>query len=205
MKLVIATRNPGKAREIKAILSDADLTVLTLDDFPGLELPPEDGATFEENALIKARHVAERTGLAALADDSGIEVDALGGRPGVYSARYAGPGATDEENNRKLVEELRGVDEARRTARYRCVVALVTPEGLEKTFSGAFEGRIVLEPRGSGGFGYDPYFFVPSRRMTAAQLPPDEKNRLSHRAEALRKLKAWLGHGAAGLEKKSPP
>ncbi|MDP2690315.1 MAG: RdgB/HAM1 family non-canonical purine NTP pyrophosphatase, partial [Deltaproteobacteria bacterium] len=170
----------------------AGVVVLSLDDIPPLEFPPEQGATFEENALAKARFVSMRSNLPALADDSGLEVDCLGGRPGVYSARYAGAGATDEENYLKLLKELEGVPEGKRGARFRSVVAFVSPGGAEATFDGVFEGVIAKAPRGSGGFGYDPVFFVPEAEKTAAEMSEEEKNAISHRGKALKKLKNWL-------------
>lgn len=196
MKIVLATRNRGKIKEIKEILSGTE--VLTLDDFPNLTMPPETGQTFRENALSKALFVAEKTNLPALADDSGLEVDALGGRPGVFSARYAGKDATDEENYLKLLGEMKGVAMEKRKARFRCVMALAFPdgEGTAFTFDGVFEGYIASEPRGKDGFGYDPVFFVPERNKTAAELTLEEKNAISHRARALRKLKEFLKSGA---------
>lgn len=191
-KLVLATRNPGKVREIRKLLEGTGIAVLTLDDVPPMEMPPEEGDTFEENAVAKARFVAARTGLAALADDSGLEVDFLNGGPGVRSARYAGPEATDRENYEKLLKELEGVESGKRSARFRSVVALVTPDGAEACFEGAFEGVIAFTPGGRGGFGYDPVFYVPERGKTAAELTEDEKNSISHRGKALKKLKDWL-------------
>ncbi len=192
MKLVLATRNPGKIREIKALLKGLPVEILTLEDLPGLSLPPEDGKTFRENALKKARAVARATGLWALSDDSGLEVDHLRGRPGIYSARYAGEGSTDEENNRKLLEELEGVPWDERKARYRCVIALVDPKGRSFTFEGECEGVIAESPKGRGGFGYDPLFFLPEKGKTMAELEPEEKNRISHRGKALRQFVLWL-------------
>ncbi len=155
---------------------------------PAAELR-EDGLTFEDNALAKARQAAAATGLPALADDSGLEVDALGGAPGVHSARYAGLGASDAANNAKLLEALRDVAPARRSARYRCVAAFVDPaRGLEVTRAGACEGRLLDAPRGTAGFGYDPLFVLPDRGLTMAEISLDEKNRLSHRAAAFRAL-----------------
>lgn len=195
-RLVVASNNPGKLRELAELLAPLNIELVPQAAL-GIAAAEETGDRFEANALIKARHAAALSGLPALADDSGIEVDALGGAPGVYSARYAGPGAGDEDNNRKLLEALRGVPEARRTARYRCVLALVRsaddPEPL--LCHGVWEGRILQEPRGSGGFGYDPLFFLPERGCSAAELPPEEKNRLSHRGQALRALLDALGRG----------
>lgn len=191
MKLVLATANPGKLRELRALLAPRGIEVLAQSDF-GLSSAEETGTTFVENALLKARHVAGVTGLAAIADDSGIEVDALNGRPGVYSARYAGPGASDEQNNRKLLEALAGVPPERRTARYRCVLAMVLSASDPDPVicEGTWEGRIGLAPKGEGGFGYDPLFVLDDTGRTAAELGPEVKNRLSHRGQALRRLLA---------------
>lgn len=191
-RILLATANKGKIAEIKHILEGLGLEILTLDDYPELELPPEEGSTFSENALVKARYAAAKTGVTALADDSGLEVDFLGGGPGVYSARYAFDGAGDTENYRKLLAELEGVEEEKRSARFRCAVALVTRDGEAEVFEGSLEGVITDAPRGSGGFGYDPVFFVPEMKKTAAELTPDEKNRVSHRAKALEKFRKRL-------------
>ncbi|MBW7957621.1 MAG: XTP/dITP diphosphatase [Deltaproteobacteria bacterium] len=197
MKLVIATRNRGKAAEIAGLLEGTGVEVVTLNEYPSLVLPPETGDSFRENALIKARFVAEATGLPALSDDSGLEVDALSGAPGVFSARYAGEGATDADNYVKLLAALEGVPEGKRTARFRCAAAFVEPGKGEEVFEGEFEGEISTEPRGSGGFGYDPVFVVPGRGLTVAELPPGEKDRISHRAKALRAFRDFLAwkHG----------
>lgn len=203
MKIVLASGNPGKLRELAELLAPYGLAVLPQSAF-GIETPPETGATFCDNALLKARHAARLTGLAALADDSGIEVDALQGRPGVYSARYGGEGASDEVNLRKLLAELEGVPEGSRAARYQCVIVLVRrsddPDPLIAT--GTWEGRIALTPRGSGGFGYDPVFVPRGSTRTAAELDPTEKNAISHRGQALRTLAARAGEllGAAREE-----
>src|SRR4030065_1010565 len=157
-KLVIATTNPAKVREIRRLLAGTGIEVLTLDDIEPLRLPPEDKATFRENAEAKARFVAVRSGLAALADDSGLEVDFLGGAPGVYSARYAGDGATDKENYLKLLAEMEGVEPASRGARFRCVVALALPDGTAVDFDGSFEGVIAGGAAGGGGVGRAPAF-----------------------------------------------
>lgn len=192
LKIVLATKNRGKAKEIRRILEGLAVEVTTLSQLPPFEMPPEEGETFGENALIKARFVAEKTGCAVLADDSGLVVDYLGGRPGVYSSRYAGDGASDEDNWRKLLNELEGVGTEDRTARFVCVLAYVEPGGVEATFEGVLEGKIAAAPSGVGGFGYDPVFFLPDRGKTIAELIPDEKNRISHRARALGKFKRWL-------------
>lgn len=189
MKVVLASANPGKLRELSRILEPLSLE-LVLQSELGVESVEETGTTFEENALLKARHAAAHTGLAALADDSGIEIDALDGRPGVYSARYAGPDCDDEANNRLLLEELEEVEDASRTARYRCVLAFVRgPDDDAPILAhGSWEGRILRAPRGSNGFGYDPLFHVPTHGCTSAELEPEVKNDLSHRGIAVRAL-----------------
>lgn len=191
-ELVLATRNPGKVREMVTLLADLGVTVRSLSDVPGAPEVEEDGRTFAENAVKKAETIARFTGLPALADDSGLEVDALGGAPGVFSARYAGEGASDAANNAKLLAALAGVPPERRTARYRCVLALAVPGMPTVTVEGVCEGRIAEQPRGSGGFGYDPLFYLPHKGKTMAELAPEEKNAISHRGQALRRLKALL-------------
>lgn len=181
-EIVLATGNKGKIREFTGLLEGAFGKIVSLND---LESPPEvieDGKTFKENALKKARAIAVYSGIPALADDSGLEVEALGGRPGVYSARYAGEGATDRDNINKLLLEFRGVENSK--ARFVCVLALVTPEGKEIIAEGSCEGVILTEPRGKGGFGYDPVFYLPEFGKTMAEIPPTLKNRISHRARA---------------------
>jgi XTP/dITP diphosphohydrolase len=199
MKVVLATRNRNKVREIKEILSVADsgVKVYTLDDFPVIEDVEEDGATFEDNAIKKASHIAAATGMIAIADDSGLEVDALGGRPGVYSARYAGEDADDRRNNEKLLSELRDVPDEKRTARFVCCIAMGSKDDM-KTFTGSVEGRIGHEPRGEGGFGYDPLFYPLGSDRTFAEMDSSEKNAISHRAVALRKLREYLEGGKGG-------
>ena len=192
MKVVLATKNAGKAKEIGRILEGSGVEIISLEGFPGVELPPETGKTMDENALLKARAVSKATGLPALADDSGLEVDFLNGAPGVYSARYSGEKATDEENWKKLLRELEGVEVEKRTARFRCAIALVGFDAEEHLFEGVFEGLIAEAPRGTGGFGYDPVFIALDTGRTAAELAPEEKNRISHRANALEALKAFL-------------
>lgn len=191
MDLLLATRNRGKVREMSRILRMSDLRLLCLDDFPGAPEPQEAGASFEENALIKARTAAHHSGLPSLADDSGLVVDALGGRPGVFSARYAGPHAGDRDNIVKLLEELAGVPSEKRTARFVCLAALVL-QGRAYQAEGQLEGLVIAELRGAGGFGYDPVFLLPERNLTLAELDPEEKDRISHRARALMKLKPLL-------------
>jgi XTP/dITP diphosphohydrolase len=188
--LVMATRNPGKVRELQALLQDTGVNLLSLADFPHLPEIPEEGATFAENAAAKARAVARLTGYAALADDSGLAVDALSGAPGVFSARYAqdrtGPRPpTDADNWHKLLEEMRGVPWEARGARFVCAIALALPDGRLFRAQGECAGIIAEAPAGDQGFGYDPVFWVPEYAATMAQLGPAIKNRLSHRARAL--------------------
>jgi len=198
VKVVVATRNKGKLREIVPLLAGLELQLLTIDEVaPDAELR-EDGVTFVENALAKARQAAHATGLPAIADDSGLEVDALDGAPGVHSARYAGPGADDAKNNAKLLEALRGVPPARRSARFRCVAVFVDPaRGIEIVREGTSAGEILEAPRGEDGFGYDPLFLSRAVRRTMAELPLEEKNRISHRAAAFRALAAALAAAAS--------
>ena len=190
MRAVLASRNRHKAEQVALLLPDVE--IVALDDVaPDLVLE-EPFDTFEANALNKARVAARATGLSAIADDSGLEVDALGGEPGVYSARYAGDGATDADNNRKLVERLRDVPEQERTCRYRCVAALVMPDGREIVEEGMFEGRVVLEGRGNMGFGYDPHVVPEGETRTMGEIPVEEKLAFSHRGRAFRALAARL-------------
>ncbi len=190
MKAVLASRNRHKAEQVALLLPGVD--IVSLDDVaPDLVLE-EPFDTFEGNALNKARVAARATGLPAIADDSGLEVDALGGEPGVYSARYAGEGATDADNNRKLVERLRNVPEPQRICRYRCVAALVLPDGREIVEEGTFEGGVVLEGRGSMGFGYDPHVVPEGETRTMGEIPVEEKLAFSHRGRAFRALAARL-------------
>lgn len=192
MQIVVGTRNKGKLREIEAVFAElgTGAHILGLDAFPDLPEIPEPGRTFEENALYKARTVAWHTGVVCLADDSGLEVDALGGEPGVFSARYSGPDASDGENNDKLLARLEGTPFSRRTARFRCVLATCTPTGEYFLARGAWEGVIALEPRGEHGFGYDPLFYDPELELTAAEIPLEQKNERSHRGRALRDFAA---------------
>jgi XTP/dITP diphosphohydrolase len=193
VKVVVATRNRGKLREIVPLVAPLGFELHTIDDVAPDARLDEDGVTFEDNALAKARQASAATGLPAIADDSGLEVDALDGAPGVYSARYAGEPSDDGRNNGKLLEALRGVAPDARRARFRCVAAFVDPaRGVEITRAGACEGEILGAPRGDGGFGYDPLFLLPGLGRTMAELPLDEKNRLSHRAAAFRALAAAL-------------
>lgn len=197
-RVVLATGNPGKLRELRELLAGAGFEVQPQTDF-GIVPPVEDGATFVANALIKARHAARLAALPAIADDSGLEVDALGGRPGIHSARYAGPAASDEDNNARLLLELAGVPDAARTARYRCAVVYVrdAEDPSPVVCEAAWEGRIGIAGRGAGGFGYDPLFLVAGDTRTAAELPAGEKNRVSHRGQALARLVAALGNGVS--------
>jgi len=194
-KLVVATRNRGKIREIQALLDGLVETVLCAADFPELAETVEDGQTFRDNALKKAREAMLFTGLPALADDSGLVVDALDGRPGVYSARFAGEGAGDAANNLRLVKELADVAAEGRQAAFVCTLAFVTPDGCEEVFSGRVGGAILTAGRGEGGFGYDPLFLVDGYDLTMAELPLQEKNRISHRGQALKQFREFLGRG----------
>jgi len=192
MEIILATYNQGKAREIEAILDP--VKVKCLKDL-GVEIDfdaVEDGETYAENALRKVRAAAEKVDGIIAADDSGLEVAALDGRPGVHSARYGGPDVPDSKRYRKLLEEMNDVPEGGRSARFFCVVAVRWPEGTEKFFDGECRGEISREPRGGGGFGYDPVFLLPDRGMTMAEIPPEEKNRISHRYHAFRSLRAAL-------------
>ena len=188
-KLVLASSNPGKLRELSSLLEALDYQIYPQAHF-GVPEVPETGSTFVENAIIKARNAAQHTSLAALADDSGIEVDALDGAPGVYSARFSGTDATDDANNALLVEKLRFIPADRRTARYRAVIVYMRHAADPSPIicEGNWEGVIQLEPKGGGGFGYDPYFYLPDQGCTSAELSADEKNRISHRGQALRIL-----------------
>ena len=191
-EVVIATRNPGKLREIQAILSSFPLKFLSLEDFPDIPEVVEDGATFSENAGKKASIIARFTGRLAIADDSGLAVDALQGGPGVLSSRYAGENATDQERCQKLLVEMASIPEGKRQAKFVCAMAVALPGGKMQVVEGECRGWITFAPRGKGGFGYDPVFFLPELGKTMAELEPEEKNRLSHRARALEKLKAIL-------------
>jgi XTP/dITP diphosphohydrolase len=192
-EVVLATGNRDKAREISAILSGADVRVRTLAEFPGAPDVVEDGDTCRANAVKKAKEVARFTGLTAIADDTGLMVDALDGRPGVYAARYAGEGATYEDNWRKLLRELTGVPMAKRSARFVTVAVIADPSGNQvKIVEGILDGQIAMEPRGDRGFGYDPVFVVRELGKTLAELPAEEKNRLSHRARAFAKVREFL-------------
>ncbi len=188
-KVVIATKNKGKVKEIKDILSELPVEVVSMQE-EGIEIDiVEDGSSFEENALIKARTVKQYTSAIVIADDSGLEVDCLGGAPGIYSSRFAGEGATDEKNITKLLAMLEGVGEPERTARFVCAVAVVMTDNAHFIVRGECEGTIGFEPRGRHGFGYDPLFYIPEYGATMAQLGPEVKNTISHRVRALEKMK----------------
>jgi XTP/dITP diphosphohydrolase len=188
-RVVLASGNAGKVREFNQLLAGEHIEVLPQSSF-GVPEAEETGLTFVENAILKARNAARHTGLPALADDSGIEVDALNGAPGIYSARYAGTGASDEDNLRKLLDALEGVPEEERGARFQCVIVYLrhAEDPTPLICQGTWEGTILAAPRGANGFGYDPIFYVPDQDASSAELPPETKNRLSHRGQALRKL-----------------
>ena len=193
MKIVLATKNSGKAIEFRRILEEfgsRDIEVLTLDSFPEIGDVEETGSTFEENALLKARTISKQTGLPALADDSGICVDALDGAPGLYSARYSGFG--DAANNEKLLEALKDVDEENRGAYFICVAAYVRPDGFEKVAEGRFHGKILHAPVGDGGFGYDPLFQPEGLDRSSAELSAQEKDAISHRGKAMRAIAPYI-------------
>jgi len=203
VKILVATRNPGKRREYADLLADLDtggepVDWLMLEDV-GIDTEVEEtGETFEANAVLKATTYAVESGLLTLADDSGLAVDALGGAPGVYSARFAGPGASDRDRYQKLLRELEGIPPQDRSARFVCVVAIATPEGEVFSAEGDIKGQIEFEPKGSNGFGYDPVFHIPGLRMTMAQLDSATKNKISHRAVALGNIKPTLQQVIAG-------
>jgi XTP/dITP diphosphohydrolase len=188
MDIVIATLNQNKLKEFRALLKGFPVTILSLKDFPDIPAIVEDGESFYENALKKATTVARYTKKLTIADDSGIEVEALGGRPGVYSSRFAGEGATDEENNSKLLKELKGVSPDKRGACFKCVLVVAKSEGEKDFVEGECRGVIIDELRGGYGFGYDPLFLVPEYNKTFSEIEPEEKNKISHRARALKKL-----------------
>ena len=185
MQIVLATHNRGKMKEMSSILAHLPITLLTLDDFPQIGEIPETGETLKENAFIKAETVHQKTGLPALADDTGLEVDALDGAPGVHSSRYDGETATFEDNCRKMMQEMDGIPAEERTARFHTVIAFVSDSGNEWT-EGMVEGRILEKKRGDGGFGYDPLFYYPPLKKTFAELNSEQKNNISHRGKALR-------------------
>lgn len=190
--IVLATRNRHKVSELQALLAPLGITVQSAIDYPDMPDVIEDGHTFEENAIKKALEVSRFTGLHALADDSGLSVKALDGAPGVYSARFAGEQCDDRANNEKLLHMLMDIPDGERQAHFVSVLAYATPEGDIHTFHGTCDGIILREARGNNGFGYDPLFFLPQYGMTMAELEPEEKNRISHRAKAYQKFVGWL-------------
>lgn len=197
-RIVLATRNPGKVREISSIYAGLGARLSGLEGWPEIGELLEEAETYAENAASKALTVARATGLPAIADDSGVEIDALGGGPGVRSARLLGAAASDDTRNAYVLERLAGLPPERRTARYRAVIALATPDGRVETFEGVCEGAITDRPRGTGGFGYDPIFEVAGDGRTMAEVPPEVKNRISHRARALLAARAAVARVVAG-------
>jgi len=192
IEIVVATRNPGKLKEIKAILTVDSERFLSLKDFPGIPEIIEDGKTFAENSLKKAKTVARLTGRVSIADDSGLAVDALQGRPGIYSSRYAGENASDEERYRKLLKEMESIPEGKRGGAFGCAAAVASPGGSVDVVEARWRGTITFAPRGANGFGYDPIFYIPEMNQTIAELAPAVKNKISHRAQAFEKLKHIL-------------
>ncbi|GIN90249.1 non-canonical purine NTP pyrophosphatase [Siminovitchia terrae] len=190
--VIIATKNKGKAKEFEQLFSKYGMEVKTLIDFPNVADIEETGETFEENAIIKAEAIAQLANSIAVADDSGLVIDALDGRPGVFSARYAGAGKNDEDNIDKVLDEMEAINEEERTARFYCALAIAGPSFETVTVSGTCEGKILNERRGSEGFGYDPIFFVPTEGKTMAELTPGRKNELSHRAAAMKNLEPYI-------------
>ena len=192
--MIVATRNEGKIREIRMGLKGLGLQIHALNDFSGITEIEEDGESFAENALKKARFYSRYFGKLTIADDSGLEVDGLNRLPGIYSARYAGERASSQENNRKLLRELEGVPISKRGARFKCILAVVSPDGREVIAEGSCRGRIAFREKGKRGFGYDPLFVLPKSRKTMAELSLEEKNRISHRGKALKKLKRLINN-----------
>ncbi|GKU81490.1 XTP/dITP diphosphatase [Niallia sp. NCCP-28] len=191
-EIIIATKNAGKAKEFVQMFAPMGFAVKTLLDYPEIEDVEETGTTFEENAIIKAETVAKQLGAIVISDDSGLMIDALDGKPGVYSARYAGARKNDEENMVKVLEELNGVPTDKRTARFCCTIAVANPKKKTLTFTGTCEGLILEEKRGEFGFGYDPIFYVVEEQKSMAELPSEIKNQISHRADAIKKLKGEI-------------
>ncbi len=191
-ELVVATKNKGKLKEIRELLQGLDLKITSLRDYPGAPGIVEDGKTFKANALKKAATISIWTGKLVLGEDSGLQVPALGNKPGVFSARFAGEKATDDQNNARLLKMLRGVPPARRQARYRCLAALTDAEGIIDVVSGSCSGIIAPRPRGQNGFGYDPLFLIPRYGKTFGELPPEVKDRMSHRFRAMKKIRNVL-------------
>jgi XTP/dITP diphosphohydrolase len=201
LEVIVATRNRGKIREIREALKGLGLRVLALSDFPDVPEIEEDGESFAENALKKARFYSGCFGKLTLADDSGLEVECLKGLPGIFSARYAGEEASSQENNRKLFREMRGVPISKREARFKCVMAMVSPDGREFIAEGSCKGRIGFGEKGKRGFGYDPLFILPKYGKTMAELSLEEKNKISHRGKALKKLKRMITNFLAPIPK----
>ena len=192
MKIVFASGNEGKVREIKEMLEGMEIELVSLSNYAHTPEIVEDGKSFLENALKKAKIVSESTGETVLADDSGLQVDILKGEPGIYSARYAGDEATDEENNNKLLDKLKDIPPQKRSASFFCALVLYNKDGNYDSFEGRWDGQIIDERRGNNGFGYDPIFFVQELKLTAAELPSEIKNKVSHRGQAFAKLKKIL-------------
>jgi XTP/dITP diphosphohydrolase len=192
LEIIAATKNRGKVREIRESLKGLGFKIYSLGDFPDVPAIEEDGEDFTENALKKARFYSKYFGKMTIADDSGLEVDILNGLPGIYSARYAGEGASDRKNNEKLLREMEGIPYSKRGARFKCVIAIVSPEGMEVIVEGSCRGRIGFREVGKKGFGYDPLFILPQDGKTMAQFTIEEKNRISHRGKALKKLRKMI-------------
>ena len=192
MKIVFASKNEGKVKEIKSMFEEMNIELVSLNDYKDVPQIVEDGKSFQENALKKARIISEFTGEVVIADDSGLQVDILKGEPGIYSSRYAGEQASDEENNKKLLAKLKNVPQEERTAYFICVLVLYRINGSFNCYEGKWRGQIIDERRGNNGFGYDPIFWLPELKMTAAELPKDIKNKVSHRGQAFAHLKNSL-------------
>lgn len=195
-RIILASSNPGKVQEIQQLLTGCEVEIVPQSDLDIAEVA-ETGFTFVENAILKARHAATLSGLPAMADDSGLEVDALNGAPGIYSARYAGPGSSDTDNNARLLRELKDIPDGQRSARFQCVIVYMrhAKDAMPLLCTGTWEGRILFTPRGRHGFGYDPLFYVPTHQCSSAELPPNVKNKISHRARALQALReAFAGY-----------
>ena len=191
-EIIIATKNPGKAKEFQEIFKPLGYQVKTLLDFPEIPDVDETGKTFHENALLKAQEIATKLNRPVIADDSGLEIDSLGGRPGIYSARYAGEPKDDQRNIQKVLEEMKDVSDEKRTAHFTCVLAVVIPGNEPELFEGRCDGVILREKRGEHGFGYDPIFYVPEKGKTLAEMTPAEKQSVSHRGEAIAKFREWF-------------
>ena len=204
MSIVLATRNANKLREFRQLLAGCGAEIISLEHFPGCPDVVEDGTSFAENALKKACSVADYTGRVAVADDSGLEVDALGGMPGIYSARYAGQPADDRKNIARLLKTLAGLPAQQRGAQFRCVIALAGPDGRRQVVEGSCRGIITEAPRGSSGFGYDPVFYDAASGLTFAEMAPEHKNRISHRARAIAELQKILPDFLKEIKNKIP-